>query len=214
MFVLLSCSSQKAGIAQKVALKGENLPQFTQFLSAQSSSDCNPNFTPIIVETEKECFLSAFLTNEAYTDEARAQLDASDAQFGHPFFGPDPDVPIEGPFVTSHHGVFEVYNQVLVYSTTAEAHSRYERLTNPDPNSDRQIVSSPGFGDESTTFSATVAADAQEVPPMAHESQFVTYWRRGRVVITVSTQGAADMNPQDNWNLVSIVDQRVKNELR
>ncbi len=214
MFIFLSCNSQKTGIAQGVALKAEDLPQFTEYLSVQSPSDCDPNFTPIIPNTEKECFLGGFLTNQAYTYEARVQLDASEVQFGHPLSGPEQDVPIEGPFVTSHHGVFEVYDQVLVYSTTAEAQNRYERQTTPDPNSDRRIVSSPGFGDESTTFSDTVDAEAQETPPLAHESQFVTYWRRGRVVVTVSVLGAADMTPQDDWNLVSVVDQRVKNELR
>ncbi len=205
--VLLSCSSGRHVVAASVALGSNDVDGFREFLSQECELDTF-SLRPA-EEPEPECYITGFLTLEAYSEEGRAQIDAVTREEGNAP-GPDPEVPITGPFVASHHGVFEVYDRVLVFPNQNAAHEVFTELTAPIPDTVMNWVSlsAPVIGDESISQTGRMVGT-----PLNAETSFVTIWREGTVVEEITTQGAADITLEDNLRLVSIVDQRVQDEL-
>ena len=162
--------------------------------------------TPIERSLLAYCIWSA-ITNNAVYGEGRVQIDAFARSVGYePRPGLWPFTPIGGDFVATHHGIFEIYDTLIVFDSEEMAHERFVRETYSRAsmltNYHEAVVSR---ADESKTWSGVFGSDAS-----ARETQYVTEWRRGRVVAWVNTMGAADLTAEDNERLVGIVDQRIQ----
>jgi len=213
LFLLLSGCLAGRGptLGRAVVVTESDLPGFKRFLWGACELTRHPELeSPQQRDTSQECFLSGYVTMTAVTGEGRAQIDEVARRNGYdPSGKPLPLLPISGTFVSSHSGIFEVYDRVLVFSTDQAAHDEYARDTQPSEGQYfnlREIAAH--WGDESATITGVLGPD-----PAQFETQMKTIWRRGRVVNVLSTQGASDISLSAHSRLVDGVDRRVAQHL-
>ncbi|MGD0115113.1 MAG: hypothetical protein ABSC13_03805 [Dehalococcoidia bacterium] len=160
------------------------------------------------------CAMSSFLTNEAYTGEGRAQIDAQARAEGYdpyvddvePGTTPQPWRPVQGPFVSTHHGIFELYAPVTVLSSPEAAHDYLLQSEDSARGSESGYEEVPSsIGDESLTLKAVQGPD-----PQTYETSVRIIFRRGRVVVDLNTLGSPDLSVEENWRLASLMDGRIQ----
>ncbi len=205
-------SSVKLADPHGVALTLDDLPGFVVTPStapvARAVTDaCPPSFSipdPRTTPLPERCDFTGFLTASAIDGAGREQLDAYTRETGNT---PNPllPLPIAGPFVATHSGIFEVYDWVVVLPSSVDAQDEFARMAHSraDQLSDyRELPSS--LGDERRVYRGVFG------PPATYETQIVTFWRRGDVVAMLNTMGAADISEDQHTDLVRIVDARMQ----
>jgi hypothetical protein len=153
----------------------------------------------------KRCEFTSFLVDSAISGSGREQIDAYTREGGNTVNPAAPMLPIGGPFVASHSGIFEIYDYVMVLPSDAAAHDEFviESHSRQDQDTDyRELAAS--FGDERKMYRGVLGPSAA-----TYETQIVTFWRRGNVVAMLNTMGAADLSEAEHARLVSLVDARI-----
>jgi hypothetical protein len=143
----------------------------------------------------------------AISGPGRAQIDAFARSQGYPVdFRGMPLLPIQGPFVASHSGTFEVYDDVELFANEATAKRQFTQQAYPRTNQlvgYRELTSS--LGDARLSYMGGFGPD-----PASSETQIVSIWRRGNAVATLSTLGASDMSLSEHARLAAIIDRRLQ----
>jgi hypothetical protein len=154
----------------------------------------------------KRCEFTSFLVDSAISGPGREQIDAYTREGGNTLNSASPILPIVGPFVAAHSGIFEIYDYVMVLPSDAAAHDEFviESHSRQDQDTDyRELTAS--VGDERKMYRDVLGPSAA-----THETQIVTFWRRGNVIAMVNTMGAADLSEAQHARLVSLVDARME----
>jgi hypothetical protein len=199
LLLLYALTPSRGLIAGRYVLTQSDLDGFTEFMSGGGAA-CPFGGIPS-PRDELACQESAgssFVTNAAYAEGSTSWEDALEASRSV-------------PFVATHHGTFEVNENVMVFSNPEVAHEYYLLFTDSNDlsrYSSWQIVPSPAFGDESVT---TRSVTEWPYPPVK-APLLVTKWRRGRVITTLGTYGSPDRNAGLILRLASIIDQRIQQQ--
>ncbi len=159
------------------------------------------------------CSFSSFLTNEAYSGKGREQIDAQTRADGYdpetlhaPGQTPQPFTPIHGPFVTSHHGIFELYAPVTVLANPDKAHKYFLQQEEQTRGWELGVTEIPSsIGEESLTVKRPMGPD-----PTIFQTSFETVFRRGRVVVVLNTMGSPDLSVEENWRIANLIDGRIE----
>ena len=120
-------------LAAKAVLTDGDMPGFT-FMVADCQRDMPSWSFAQSLPTQLAWCESAFVTNEAFSGEGRAQVEAQARADGYdpteelpPGVTPWPD--IQGPFVATHHGVLEVFDSIWIESSPEAAAELYKEMT-------------------------------------------------------------------------------------
>lgn len=158
----------------------------------------------------KSCDTSGFLVESAIQGVGRQQIDAYTREGGNTPDSETPMLPVQGPFVSTHSGIFEVYDYVMVLGSDTAAHDEFltASRTRAEQLADyRELPTS--LADEGKVYRGVLGPDA-----MTYETQLVTVWRRGNVVGMVNTMGAGDVSEAEHDRLVGVVDARIETMLK
>lgn len=153
----------------------------------------------------KRCDFTSFLVDSAISGPGREQIDAYTRQGGNTVNPASPMLPIAGPFVASHSGIFEIYDDVMVLPSDAAAHDEFvtESYSRQEQDTDyRELPAS--VGDERKMYRGVFGPSAT-----TYQTQIVTFWRRGNVVAMLNTMGAADVSEAEHARLVQLIDARI-----
>jgi hypothetical protein len=151
------------------------------------------------------CEFTSFLADSAASGPGRAQIDATTRQGGNAVDPAAPMLPIAGPFVATHSGIFEIYDYVMILPSDAAAHDEFvvEARSRQAQDTDyRELAGSAG--DERMMYRGVLGPAAT-----TYETQIVTFWRRGNVVAMVNTMGAADVSEAEHVRLAGLIDARI-----
>jgi len=74
------------------------------------------------------CDFTSFVVDSATSGPGREQIDATTRQDGNAVNPAMPALPITGPFVASHSGIFEIYDYAMVLASDAAAHDEFALL--------------------------------------------------------------------------------------
>jgi hypothetical protein len=154
----------------------------------------------------KRCEFTSYLVVSATSGSGREQIDAYTREGGNTVNPSAPMLPIEGPFVASHSGIFEIYDDVMVLPSDAAAHEEFvvESHSRQGQDTDyRELLASAG--DERKMYRGVLGPSAA-----TYQTQVVTVWRRGNVVAMLNTMGAADLSETEHARLVSLIDARIE----
>jgi hypothetical protein len=218
--LLTACGSLNAAnrsnpsdeLAVRAILTDDEMPGFTGGSRSGIDTGCG-SWSVSLPLNLLSCAFGSYMTNEAYSGEGRAQIDAqaradgNDPEtMGAPGSTPEPDRPIHGIFVSTHHGIFELYNRAIIFDSPEDAHENLWESIDGARSSLSGFEEVPsGIGDESVTFKGLTGPD-----PQTYEMQFLTQFRRGRVVVSISTMGSPDLKVEENWRLAGILDSRIE----
>jgi hypothetical protein len=202
-----------------VALQAGDLPGFTAedslrpepasapVVPLHPDQDCFHGFSIDYTPPPQRCAFSGFIVDTALMGAGRAEIDASARADGVPTDTDGlPEIPIHGPFVATHSGIFEIYDDIAVFADETTAEQQFAQLAYPRAGQlvgYRELPSS--LGDDRLMYTGGFGPD-----PASSETQIVTIWRRGNAVATLSTLGAADISAAEHAALAGIIDQRLR----
>ncbi len=199
-------------LAGQAVLTQDDMPGFT---GSGGVGPCNYGFGHIGPGPSDwlSCAMSSYLTDEAYSGEGRAQIDAQARAdgydpdtLGEPGTTPQPDTPIHGPFVSTHHGIFELYAPVTVLTSPGAAHDFFLQQADDARTWELGAPEIPSnIGEESVTVKRPFGPD-----PTIFQTSFETVFRRGRVVVVLNTMGSPDLSVEENWRLANLMDGRIQ----
>lgn len=213
-----ACGKSKAAtveLAPNMVLTEGDMPGMHYEGAGHCELDWHRIYVPGTVNAYRECCASSFVTEEAFSGEGRTQIDAQTRADGYdpntlgsPGSTPEPFRPIHGPFILSHHGIFEAYDTVYLTSTLDGAHQEYERLAEQATSQEFVASVTPtSFGDEGETVEMVMGPDAN-----VFQTAYHTVWRRGRAIGYLNTMGSPDLQMEDNLRLAELMDSRMQTE--
>ena len=117
-----------------------------------------PDGTPVV---PKRCDFTGFLIETGLNEPGRQQIDAFEREGGNEPRTETPMLPVAGPFVATHSGIFEIYDYVMALSSDAEAHDEFvsSSYSRADQETDyRELPAS--LADERKMYRGVLGPDA------------------------------------------------------
>ena len=173
------------------ALRLSDLSEYTLMIDIPGA---DPRRHPCGLIAERS---QAYVRNDAVTGPGRAEVDAYSRKIGYPITD-QPLIPIQGPFVSDHQGVFDVQGQTTAFLTSNDAQNYADHLASAARGTKWMPISLAGEHD--VTASGAVLGQAP------NQDWYATaILRIGATVVHIDADGTRSDVEQVLGRLVPIV---------